>query len=63
MRIDDDGVGFDLDTTPRGLGLHGMRERAVLAGGRMCMRSVPGEGTLVEARLRPAAGAPVAVAA
>ena len=40
-----------------------MRERAVLAGGRMCMLSVPGEGTLVEARLRPAAGAPVAVAA
>jgi two-component system sensor histidine kinase UhpB len=63
VRIDDDGVGFDLDTTPRGLGLRGMRERAVLAGGRMCMLSVPGEGTLVEARLRPAAGTRVAAAA
>ena len=34
------GSGFDLDATPRGLGLTGMRERAVLAGGRVaCSRS------------------------
>jgi signal transduction histidine kinase len=58
VRIDDDGVGFDLDKTPRGLGLRGMRERAVLAGGRLVLLSVPGEGTLVEARLRPVAETP-----
>jgi two-component system sensor histidine kinase UhpB len=58
VRVDDDGAGFDLDTTKRGLGLTGMRERAVLAGGRVCVLSVPGEGTLVELRLRvPEAGA------
>jgi two-component system sensor histidine kinase UhpB len=49
--VDDDGAGFDLETTKRGLGLTGMRERAVLAGGRVCVLSVPGEGTLVELRV------------
>jgi two-component system sensor histidine kinase UhpB len=51
VRIDDDGEGFDLETTERGLGLTGMRERAVLAGGNVCVLSVPGEGTLIELRL------------
>jgi two-component system, NarL family, sensor histidine kinase UhpB len=51
VRVDDDGAGFDIGATPRGLGLTGMRERAVLAGGRVCVLSVPGEGTLVELRL------------
>ena len=51
VRVDDDGAGFDLEATARGLGLTGMRERAVLAGGRVCLLSVPGEGTLVELRL------------
>ena len=62
LRVDDDGSGFDLDATPRGLGLPGMRERAVLAGGRVCVLSVPGEGTLIELRLR-AAGVAAAVPA
>jgi len=60
LRVDDDGSGFDLNATVRGLGLTGMRERAVLAGGRVCVLSVPGEGTLIELRLRAAgAAAPV----
>jgi len=60
LRVDDDGSGFDLNATARGLGLTGMRERAVLAGGRVCVLSVPGEGTLIELRLRAAgAAAPV----
>jgi two-component system sensor histidine kinase UhpB len=56
VRIDDDGRGFDERTTERGLGLTGMRERAVLAGGRVAVLSVPGEGTLVELAL-PSTGA------
>jgi two-component system sensor histidine kinase UhpB len=36
VRVDDDGEGFDLDATTCGLGLTAMRERAVLAGGRVC---------------------------
>jgi two-component system sensor histidine kinase UhpB len=51
VRVDDDGHGFDDGTTARGLGLTGMRERAVLAGGRVAVLSVPGEGTLVELQL------------
>ncbi len=50
--IADDGKGFDPNTTfsdpdRRGLGLIGIRERAKLAGGRMSIMSVPGEGTTV----------------
>jgi two-component system, NarL family, sensor histidine kinase UhpB len=51
VRIDDDGHGFDPHTAGGGVGLVGMRERAVLAGGSVAVRSVPGEGTLVELRL------------
>jgi len=55
VRIDDDGRGFGPADAGGGLGLTGMRERAVLAGGRLSVRSVPGEGTLVELRLGGAA--------
>src|SRR3954451_10436428 len=51
VRIDDDGLGFEPRATPPGLGLSGMRERAVLAGGRLDVRSAPGRVTLVELRL------------
>jgi two-component system, NarL family, sensor histidine kinase UhpB len=51
VRIDDDGRGFDPARAGGGLGLTGMRERAVLAGGRVGVRSVPGDGTLVELRI------------
>ncbi len=47
VRILDDGHGFS-DRAPRGLGLAGMRERALLAGGSLEVRSSPGEGTVVE---------------
>ena len=55
VRVDDDGCGFDERAVPRGLGLTGMRERAVLAGGRVAVLSVPGEGTMVELALGGAA--------
>jgi two-component system sensor histidine kinase UhpB len=47
LRISDDGRGF---TTPRagGLGLTGMRERALLAGGKLVIWSANDEGTRVE---------------
>jgi signal transduction histidine kinase len=57
VRVDDDGRGFDERATQRGLGLTGMRERAVLAGGRVAVLSVPGEGTLVELALPASGGA------
>jgi two-component system, NarL family, sensor histidine kinase UhpB len=47
LRISDDGDGFE---GPRdgGLGLSGMRERALLAGGSLSIWSRPGGGTRVE---------------
>lgn len=53
IRVRDDGRGFDVGSAPGGghLGLLGMRERAELLGGRLAIRSAPGEGTTVEAAL------------
>jgi two-component system sensor histidine kinase UhpB len=47
LRISDDGHGFE---GPRdgGLGLSGMRERALLAGGQLSIWSGPQEGTRIE---------------
>jgi two-component system sensor histidine kinase UhpB len=47
LRISDDGHGFE---APRdgGLGLSGMRERALLAGGQLLIWSGDGKGTRVE---------------
>jgi len=47
VRVTDDGCGID-PRSPHGLGLAGMRERALLAGGRLSVISSPGQGTTVE---------------
>ncbi len=47
LRISDDGRGFRA-ARDGGLGLSGMRERALLAGGRLSVWSGEGEGTRVE---------------
>lgn len=61
VRIADRGCGFDTGALSEGFGLVGMRERVALAGGRLELRSEPGEGTTVEAtiptRLRGAGSA------
>ncbi len=52
LTIEDDGVGFDPAAVPTGhYGLIGMRERARLAGGQVDVRSRPGAGATVTARL------------
>ena len=57
LEVRDDGSGFDVPNQPGGyvqsgrLGLMGMHERAQLAGGSLELRSVPGEGTVVRARI------------
>jgi PAS domain S-box-containing protein len=51
--IEDDGVGFDPAEPPKGkkrskgLGLIGMRERAMLVGGDLQIESTPGNGTTI----------------
>ncbi|MGO9247652.1 MAG: GAF domain-containing protein [Solirubrobacteraceae bacterium] len=50
IEVQDDGVGFDMQTTSEGFGLAGMQERASLAGGKLSVESGP-RGTLLTARL------------
>ncbi|HEX7300257.1 MAG TPA: sensor histidine kinase [Solirubrobacteraceae bacterium] len=55
VRVTDDGEGFRSGARVPGLGLAGMRERAVLAGGSLEVDSAPGAGTTIELRLGAAA--------
>ncbi|MBI4518519.1 MAG: HAMP domain-containing protein [Deltaproteobacteria bacterium] len=57
LRVQDDGKGFnadELERSPegvRGLGLLGMRERALLLDGALTITSAPGKGSEVSARI------------
>ena len=44
----DDGCGFTPGGRSGRLGVSGMRERALLVGGRLNVFSAPGEGTTIE---------------
>lgn len=48
VRVSDDGVGFDQNSSEdRGLGLAGMRERALILRAALSIDSTPGEGSTV----------------
>ena len=47
LEVTDDGRGFAFDETQRGLGIGGMRERALLIGAELAIESRPGHGTTV----------------
>ncbi len=47
LAVADDGRGFPFERAERGLGLGGMRERALLVGGELTIESRPDEGTTV----------------
>lgn len=53
--VEDNGRGFDPEQAPRGdrsgVGLMGMRERAMLVGGTFEIESAPGHGTIVYVRV------------
>ncbi len=49
--VRDDGAGFELSTVRRGVGMRSMVERVESLGGTFEMRSVPGGGTTISARL------------
>lgn len=52
LEIHDNGVGFDSQGTfPGHLGLKSMRERAMRVGGVFSVKSEPGEGTRIRARI------------
>jgi two-component system, NarL family, sensor histidine kinase UhpB len=47
LSVGDDGTGFTFDQAARGLGISGMRERALLVGGDLRVESRPALGTRV----------------
>lgn len=63
LTVEDDGVGFTLPDSPDSLtrdghfGLVGMRERTLLLGGSLDIRSEPGKGTRITARIPIEGGA------
>ena len=58
LSVADDGTGMPGEP-PRGTaGITGMRERALLVGGRLSIKSRPGEGTEVRLEVSPDGYAP-----
>ena len=51
LQVSDQGRGFDPAVTCRGFGLVSMRQRAQSVGGELCISSIPGQGSEVEATL------------
>jgi signal transduction histidine kinase len=56
MRIHDDGRAFDVERLlhsrkSKRMGLLGMRERVEMVGGTFTIKSAPGKGTTVAARV------------
>jgi signal transduction histidine kinase len=53
LSVEDNGSGFSVadPRKPQSLGLVGLRERAQLLRGAIDVRSAPGQGTRVEARI------------
>lgn len=49
--VQDNGVGFDLDAVPAGLGLTGIRDRVAAVRGRVTIESTPGHGTRISATI------------
>jgi two-component system, NarL family, sensor histidine kinase UhpB len=47
LDVSDDGRGFAFEESERGLGIAGMRERALLLGAELTIESRPGRGTTV----------------
>jgi signal transduction histidine kinase len=45
--IEDNGIGFDMESIKKELGLGSMRERAELSGGSFDIESVKGKGTVI----------------
>ncbi len=53
LEVADDGRGFAFEASESGLGIAGMRERALLVGGELTIESRPERGTTVRLSLPP----------
>jgi two-component system sensor histidine kinase UhpB len=63
LRVSDDGRGFSFADAEGGLGITGMRERALLVDGEVEIHSRPGEGTTVWLRIEAPPESPLAASA
>jgi two-component system, NarL family, sensor histidine kinase UhpB len=57
LEVADDGRGFAFEESERGLGIGGMRERALLVGGELTIESRPDAGTTVRLTVPGESGA------
>ncbi len=48
LSVEDNGIGFDLDSDSAGMGLTTIQERTEAIGGRMTIALAPGQGTIAE---------------
>jgi two-component system sensor histidine kinase UhpB len=53
LEVSDDGRGFAFEQSEQGLGIGGMRERALLIGAELTIESRPDEGTTVDLHVPP----------
>jgi signal transduction histidine kinase len=51
FEVRDDGVGFDLPTTPYGTGLSNLTDRLSAVGGTVTIQTAPGHGTALSGRI------------
>jgi two-component system sensor histidine kinase UhpB len=51
LEVDDDGVGFDPEAAPSGMGLANLRGRVEALGGALELESAAGQGTTVRVRI------------
>jgi signal transduction histidine kinase len=58
FEIVDDGVGFEPGATTHGTGLQGIADRLDALGGRLEIRTAPGEGTTVVGLVPSPTGGP-----
>ena len=49
LSFEDNGEGFNIESSTKGLGLTSMRERTELSGGSFAIESTPGKGTTIKA--------------
>ena len=47
FEVRDDGIGFDVPTTPWGKGLTNLSDRLAAVGGTIRLESTPGQGTVL----------------
>jgi two-component system sensor histidine kinase UhpB len=53
LEVSDDGRGFAFEASERGLGIAGMRERALLVGAELTIQSRPEAGTTIRLVVKP----------